>query len=493
LTDPTELDRDADLRPDDPQRPPPRPLTAEEEEAVRGEPDAATTENPYGVDDDTVREIEALLDEARLDRVEKAVTAMHSADLADLLEMLHPEDRTTVVGIIRPSLRIDAEVLLHLNEDVREQVMKLLSAEEIAQALAELDSDDALELIEGLDDDERVEILSHLPVADRLLVEEGLTFPEYSAGRLMQREFVAVPMFWTVGKTIDWLRAARELPDDFYQIFTVDPRFHVAGGASLSRIMRSKRSVRLADIMDGEIRTIPATMDQEEVAYLFRQYGLVSAPVVDDDGRLLGVITVDDVVEVIDEEHEDDLLKLGGVQEIDVYRAVLKTTRSRFTWLSVNLLTAVLASAVIAIFEGTIQQAVALAILMPIVASMGGNAGTQTLTVTVRGIAMHELEGRSARRFVLKELAVATLNGLGFAVIGGAIAAVWFSDWMLGGVIAMAMVITLIVAGLTGALIPMVLDKMKIDPAVASSIFLTTVTDVVGFFTFLGLAAIILL
>ena len=203
--------------------------------------------------------------------------------------------------------------------------------------------------------------------------------------------------------------------------------------------MRSKRSVRLADIMDGEIRTIPATMDQEEVAYLFRQYGLVSAPVVDDDGRLLGVITVDDVVEVIDEEHEDDLLKLGGVQEIDVYRAVLKTTRSRFTWLSVNLLTAVLASAVIAIFEGTIQQAVALAILMPIVASMGGNAGTQTLTVTVRGIAMHELEGpASARRFVLKELAVATLNGLGFAVIGGAIAAVWFSDWMLGGVIAMA-------------------------------------------------------
>jgi magnesium transporter len=489
LTDPTELQDDA---------PPkggggPRPLGPEEEEAVRAEPEAASTDNPYGVDDAMVKEIEGWLDEARLDKVERAVTALHSADVADVLEMLHPEDRVTVVGIIRPTLGIDAEVLTHLNEEVRDQILGLLDPEEIARALGELESDDALELIEGLDDDARVEILSHLPVADRMLVEEGLTFPEYSAGRLMQREVVAVPMFWTVGKTIDWLRAAKNLPDDFYQIFTVDPRHHIAGGASLSRIMRSKRSVRLADIMDAEIRTIPAAMDQEEVAYLFRQYGLVSAPVVDDDGRLLGVVTVDDVVEVIDEEHEDDLLKLGGVQEIDVYRAVLRTTRSRFTWLSVNLLTAVLASGVIAIFEGTIQQAVALAVLMPIVASMGGNAGTQTLTVTVRGIAMHELEGRAARKFVLKELAVGTLNGLGFALVGGAIAALWFGDILLGGVIGMAMVITLIVAGLTGALIPMALDKLKIDPAVASSIFLTTVTDVVGFFTFLGLAAVILL
>jgi len=486
LTDPTELRDDAPDR-NAPERNAP---DRRDEEETR---EAETTEPGFGVSVDLVREIEGYLDSARLDKVERAVTELHSADLADLLERLHPDDRNTVVGIIRPSLRIDAEVLTHLHEEVRDEVMSLLDAGEIAAALGELDSDDAFELIEGLDEDLRDEVLSFLPAADRLLVEEGLTYPEYSAGRLMQREFVAVPMFWTVGKTIDYLRANKDLPEDFYMIFTVDPRFHVAGGALLSRILRAKRSVKLSELMDDEIRTIPATTDQEEVAFLFRQYGLVSAPVVDDDGRLLGVVTVDDVVEVIDEEHEDDLLKLGGVQEADTYRAVLQTTRARFTWLIVNLVTAVVASGVIAIFEGTISQLVALAVLMPIVASMGGNAGTQTLTVTVRSLAMKELSGRNTRRLIVKELLVGTLNGAGFAVIGGAIAAAWFGDILLGAVIAMAMIITLIVAGLTGTLIPIALEKLKVDPAVASGIFLTTVTDVVGFFTFLGLAAIILL
>ncbi|MEO3433662.1 magnesium transporter [Inquilinus sp. CAU 1745] len=452
-----------------------------------------TTDATPVIDDAFIERITQSLDEGAIDEVERELAVLHSADLADLLEHLHPEDRATIVGIIKPTLKLDAEVLTHLDEEIRSQVFELLTPGEIAAALAELDSDDALTLIEGLEEEEREEILAALPVRRRLLVEEGLTFPEYSAGRLMQREYIAVPMFWTVGRTIDYLRAAEDLPDDFFLIFSVDPMHRPTGAVPLSRVLRSKRSVKIADLVQDEVRPIAATTDQEEVAYMFRQYGLVSAPVVDDSGRLIGVVTVDDVVDVIDEEAEDDLLKLGGVAEDDFYSAVLDTSRSRFSWLGLNLLTAILASGVIAIFEGTIEQIVALAVLMPIVASMGGNAGTQTLTVAVRALAMKELSASNARRVIGKELLVGSINGLAFAIIAGGITAVWFGDPTLALVIGAAMIINLVIAALSGTLIPLALDRFRIDPAVASGVFLTTVTDVVGFFAFLGLAAWVLI
>lgn len=452
-----------------------------------------TTETAYVVDDDYVRRISELLEAGRTGEVERIIALLHSADLADLLERLHPEDRTTVVGIIRPLLRLDGEVLTYLNEDVRAEIFKQLTPQEIAAALAGLDSDDALTLIEDLEEDEREEILAALPVRRRLLVEEGLTFPEYSAGRLMQREYIAVPMFWTVGKTIDYLRAADDLPDDFFLIFTVDPRHRPVGSVPLSRILRSRRSVKIADLVQDEIRPIHATTDQEEVAYMFRQYGLVSAPVVDDAGRLIGVITIDDVVDVIDEEAEDDLFKLGGISEDDLYRAVLDTSRSRLPWLAINMVTAIVAASVVALFESTIASVVALAVLMPIVAGMGGNAGTQALTVAVRAIAMRELSSSNAWRVLSKELLVGIVNGSLLAAAAALIAGLWFGDPTIGLVIGAAMIINIGLASFFGALVPLGLRKIGVDPAVASAVFLTTLTDTIGFFALLGLATWILL
>lgn len=456
-----------------------------------------TDEDEYGGFDQRdrlIRLIEEAIDDYRLTDVEELLHPLHAADVADILHALTNDDRRTVIGLIRPQLVADADTLAHLDEEVRDQIVELLDTREVAAAIEELDTDDAVYLVQDLDDAERKDILSALKPETRELLEEGLSFPEYSAGRLAQREMVVVPRFWTVGKVIDYLRSEDELPDDFYMIFVADPEGHPVGSVILSRVLRSRRSVKLETLIDDDIRTIPADMDQERVAELFRRYSLISAPVVNPaDGRLIGVITVDDVVDVIDEEAEDDLLKLGGVQKDDIYAAAWSVTRSRFSWLVVNLLTAILAAAVIALFEATIAQAVALAVLMPIVASMGGNAGTQTLTVTVRGIATGELSGRAARRLVTKELIVGMLNGGIFAVIAGGVTFLWSGDAALSLVIASAMVITMFVAGLSGTLIPLALNRLKVDPAIASGVFLTTVTDVVGFFAFLGLAAWILL
>ena len=437
--------------------------------------------------------IETALAEEVHEDVEALPDALHAADLADLLTRLEPEDRNRTLAILEPQLQRDPEVLAYLNDEVLEEALTLFEPKQLAKALIELDSDDAFDLIEHLKDNVRDEVLAELPSLERRWAEEALALPEYSAGRLMQREFLAVPIFWTVGKTIDYLRVAENLPDEFYDIFVTDPMYRPRGDIRISQILRSKRSVRLADLVTEELHTVPAAMDQEEVARLFRLYGLTSAPVVDEAGRLIGVITVDDVVAVIDEEAEDDLLKLGGVQEDDLYRDVLETSRARFSWLGVNLFTAIVASGVIAIFEGTIEQLVALAVLMPIVASMGGNAGTQALTVAVRALATKEITDRNARRIVWKEALVGGLNGLLFAGITGGVATAWFGDWVLGLVMGLAMIGTLIVAGLAGTVIPLALNRLRIDPALASGVFLTTVTDVVGFFAFLGLAAWILL
>ena len=431
--------------------------------------------------------------------VRTLMAELHPADAADLLERLGADERARVVEILRSEF--DSEILSELDETVRDHVVECLGVENVAVVIVGMDSDDALEVVEELDEDEQQQVLDAIPVGDRTLIEEGLSYPEDSAGRLMQREVVTIPTFWNVGETIDFLRKSadrddgegeNELPTQFYDLFVVDPSHKPVGTIPLSRILRTRRPVSVTDIMETEMKLLPVTTDQEDVAFVFRQRDLVSAPVVDDGGRLVGAVTIDDVVDVIDEEHEEDIMLLGGVKEDDLYDATLDTTRARFMWLLINLGTAILASIVIGLFDATLEQMVALAVLMPIVASMGGNAGTQSLTVAVRALAMKELTSTNAVRVIGKEALVGVFNGILFAVLIGIVVWLWFGSVGLGVVIGLAMIVNMFVAGLAGTTIPLALDRMGIDPAVASSVFLTTLTDVVGFFVFLGLAALLL-
>ncbi|MFT7571876.1 MAG: magnesium transporter [Paracoccaceae bacterium] len=438
-----------------------------------------------GLNPDVIRDAIVALDSDDGAAILEIVEPLHPAEIADLIEMLRGPMRTQLVELLRP--KFDPEILAELDETVRDEVAEQLGTETIAKAIATLDSDDALNLISTLEETKQRRVLHAISFALRSMLEEGLAFPEESAGRLMQREFVAVPAFWTVGEVIDFLRESDDLPDDFYDVFVVDPRHRLIGYVALNRILRAKRPVKVRDIMIEEFVSVPVQMDQEEVAYVFAQQDLVSAPVVDDSERLIGVITIDDIVDVIHQEAEEDIMRLGGVQEDDLYAAVLDTGKSRFTWLFVNLITAVLASVVIGLFQGTIEQVVMLAVLMPIAASMGGNAGTQTLTVAVRAIAMKELTTANAFRVLSKEVLVGTFNGLLFALIIGVIASIWSGSMAIGAVMAAAMVITMIIAGLAGAAIPLGLSRTRFDPAIASGVFLTTITDVVAFLAFLGL------
>lgn len=416
---------------------------------------------------------------------------LHYADAADILQQLKSDDRTQVYQIVGTSF--DPDIISELDDDILEEVVEEMGANQVAQAISEMDSDDALSVLEELDEDDQKEVLEALPIGERSIILEGLSFPEDSAGRLMQRDLVAVPSFWTVGETLDYLRGDVDLPDDFYEIFVVDPMFKPLGTVPLSRLMRNKRPIRVSSLMEEQLTTVPVETDQEEVAFIFRDRDLVSAPVVDKNARLLGVITIDDVVDVIDEEHEEDIMRMGGVTQDEFYSSAVDAAKSRLVWLVVNLGTAILASMVIGLFSDTIEQLVALAVLMPIVASMGGNAGTQTLTIAVRAIAMKELTPANALRVVGKEVAVGSVNGIIFAILIGTATWAWFGDAKLAAVIGAAMVVNMIVAGFSGALIPVALDRFGADPAISSSVFLTTVTDVVGFFAFLGLAALVLL
>ena len=419
------------------------------------------------------------------------VTPLHAADMADLLGLLRGRQRYQLLDIL--GARLNPEVLPNLDESLRDKVVAALPAQVLASAIAALETDDSVYLLENLSEERKAEILDLLSNVDRAPVEKGLSYPEDTAGRLMRSELVAVPPFWTVGQTIDYMRTVEGLPDQFYEIFIVDPTFHPIGTVPLSRVACSRRPVLIGDLMDEEQTLIPVLLDQEEVAFLFDRYSLVSAAVVDENERLVGVVTVDDVVNVISEEAEEDILKLGGVQEAELSDTVLTATRRRFPWLLVNLFTAIIASLVIAQFEATLEQIVALAILMPIVASMGGNAGTQTLTVAVRAIATKELNPANAFRVIVREVFVGGNNGLLFALLMGVTGWIWFGDPALGAVLAIAMVINMLAAGLAGILAPLALDKLNLDPAMASGVVVTTVTDVVGFFAFLGLAALILL
>jgi magnesium transporter len=416
------------------------------------------------------------------------VKDLKAPDLADVIELLEPDDRITLIESIGPSF--DFEVLSELDESVRDQVSEGLPNALLAKAVTHLDTDDAAYVIESLEESDKQEILAQLPSSERQAIERNLEYPEETAGRIMQADFVAVPPFWTVGAVVDHMRESDDLPDYFSEIFVVDPTFHVLGALDLSRLLRTKRDVTVSEIMNPDRHVVLATEGQEEVARQFQRYDLMSAPVVDASNRLVGVVTVDDVVEVIQDEADFEIKALAGVGDESLSDTVVEVAKPRFWWLFVNLFTALLASAVIGLFGATIEKMVALAVLMPIVASMGGNAGTQTMTVAVRALATRELTAANVTRVVVRETAVGLLNGVAFAILMGLIAYFWFQSTRLGLVIGAAMIINLLAAALAGIFIPLALNRMKFDPAVSSTVFVTTVTDVVGFFAFLGLAAV---
>ena len=416
---------------------------------------------------------------------------LHPADIADLLEQISAPERRDLIRLY--DREFDGEILSELDESIRDEVMAILRPEVLADAVRELESDDVVDLIEDLTLVQQDVILDALDDSDRVAVEQSLTYPEKSAGRLMQREVVMAPEHWTVGQAIDYLRAQETLPEQFYHVTLVDPRFKPVGNVTLGKLMGSKRETLLWELTEAVFQIIPAMQSESEVAYAFNQYHLISAPVVDEDERLVGVITIDDAMIVLDEGHEEDILRLAGVGEGSLSDRVINTTKQRLPWLAVNLVTAIAASLVIAQFEAAITQIVALAVLMPIVASMGGNAGTQSLTVAVRAIATKDLTSSNMWRVIRREVFVGLINGLVFALIMGVVGLIWFGSPALGYVIAAAMVINMVVAGLAGTAIPVLLEKFGIDPALASGAFVTTVTDVVGFFAFLGLAALVLL
>ena len=442
--------------------------------------------------DESVQKITNYLDNYQNNKILEYLKDLHNADIADLLQNLDPVLRLSLINII--SDKFDPEILTYLNDSLREEIVETLDIKKLATNAKELDIDDAVDLVEDLEEKDQNIFLENLEEEERSLIEEGLNYPEDSAGRLMQRQFVAVNQSWDVGQAIDYLRDNKEnLPEDFYDIYLINNNQEAKGVVPLGRLMGSKREIELNSISNKELRLINVNTDQEDVALLFNKYGLVSAPVINNQKKIIGSITVDDVVEVIEEEREEDILKLGGVDHTDLYESVISTTKSRISWLIVNLMTAVVASIVIGLFEAAIEKVVALAILMPIVASMGANAGTQTLTVAVRAIAVKELTTSNALKIITKETFIGGINGMIFAIIISLISVYWFENLMLGLIIGIAMISNLILAGFAGIVIPLVLDKLKIDPALASAVILTTITDVFGFLSFLGLATLFLI
>ncbi len=434
---------------------------------------------------DYVEEVELALDAGDDSRVYELVEPLHPADIADLLELFERDERAQLAAAITDLM--SSEVIAELNDFVREEMMEALAPEAVANIAEQLETDDAVQLIEDLDEADQQAILAELDAEDRAAIESALAYPEETAGRLMNREFVAVPERWSVGDLIDYLRDENDLPGEFYEIFVVDERHHPVGTCALSWVLRAPRNLALADVMKRDQTLIPVAIDQEEVALMFQKYGLISAAVVDENERLVGQMTADDVVHIIAEEAGEDTLLLSGAGEGDINEPIRDAYSSRVRWLVANLGTALVASLIIALFGAAIEQLVALAVLMPIVASIGGNAGTQTMAVTVRAIAMNQLTRSNTRRMVWREMRVALMNGATIAVLIGVATGAIFTP-LLGAVIAMAMAINVLVAGLAGVLVPVIFERLDQDPAVASSVFVTMITDSMGFFAFLGLA-----
>ncbi len=416
---------------------------------------------------------------------------LHEADIADILEQITPEDRRRVMRLWGE--HVDGEVLTELEEGVRDDIMEDTPDEILAEAVKDLDTDDVVYLVEDLEPPQQEKLLESLDDADRIAVEQSLSHEEDTAGRLMQREMVVAPQHWTVGDAIDYMRSATDLPQDFYDVIVVNPAMHPVGTVPLGKLMGAAREVFLSELMNPDFHAIPVDTPDEDVAYIFNQYHMVSAPVVDHNGRLVGVITIDDAMEILEDEAEEDMKRLAGVGDEELSSSVRETAKLRFPWLAVNLVSSITAAFVISRFSDAINSMVALAVLMPIVASMGGNAGTQTLTVTVRALATRDLTSANALRIIGREMAVGLVNGLAFAVLVGGIGYFWFGNPMLGVVLGLAMIGNMFVAALAGILVPMGLEKLGADPALASGAFVTTMTDIVGFFTFLGLATLILL
>ena len=420
-----------------------------------------------------------------------AIKNLHEADVAELITVLSHEHRSIFMDLVGPKL--PAAVFAELDDHIRREIVEHVDINKLVMTVQELDSDDAVFVLEDLAVAEQKEVLEKIPALNRASIERALEFPEQSAGRLAQAEFVAVPPYWTVGQTIDHLRSSHEFIFDFHDILLVDPRNSPNGIVHLSKLLRSQRNIKMESLTDDDLTVIDASTDREDVARLFERYHLFSAPVVDGRGWLIGVITADDVFDVINEEAGEDILLLGGIGDEKITDTVIQAASSRFSWLLLNLFTAILASLVIGLFDASLDQMVALAILMPIVASMGGNAGTQTLTITIRSLSTQEISRLNYLRTIFHELGIGIINGILFAAITGLVGAFWFSNLSLGLVLAVAMILNLIVASLAGILIPLGLDRAGIDPAVASSVFVTTVTDVVGFLAFLGFATLFLL
>ena len=455
---------------------------------------ATRPESPRGI-----RGEGGALDPAFVERVSDAVLRhdagalrqlvgdLHESDLGDVLQALEPEERQRLIRLLGDDF--DWIALTEVSDTVRSAILESIPNEQIAEVVRALDSDDALEIISDLDEEDRDAVLAGLPFAERIALERSLDYPEDSAGRRMTTKFIAVPPFWTVGQTIDFMREDERLPDEFTELYVVDPRFRFVGTVPLDRLLRSQRPTRIEEIVSEAKHSVQATDDQEDVARLFERYNLLSVGVTDEHGRLVGVITVDDIVDVIEEEADEDIKRLAGVGGEEISDSVVRSVRSRFVWLFLNLGTAFAAAAVIALFDGTIEQMVALAILMPIVASLGGNAATQAMTVTVRALATRDLATIRSFRFVRREAAIGLLNGAIFAAIVGVAAGSVFANPQLGMVIAAALVVNMLAAGLAGVLVPLAFHRFGADPALASTVFVTAVTDVIGFFAFLGLAA----
>ena len=452
-------------------------------------PASALRDAEGAIREDFVADIANAIEERDGKRLRELAGDLHESDTGDLIEALDPDLRPKFIELLGADF--DFSALTEVDDTVREEILEELPAETVAEGVRELDSDDAVYILEDLPKEEQVEILEQLPASERAPLERSLLYPEGSAGRRMQMEFIAVPPGRTVGETIDFMRETPDLPERFYEIYAVGPAQKFLGAVPLDRLLRTKRPVTIESLVDPDRRVVRATDDQEEVARQFERYDLVAAPVVDEGDRLVGVMTVDDIVDVIEEEAEEDIKALGGVaKHEELSDSVWTIAKGRFPWLFANLLTALLSASVIAMFEASIQKMVALAVLMPIVASMGGNAGTQTMTVAVRALATRDLSDANSLRFARREFLVGLINGLGFAAIMGAVATLWFQTSDLGLVIGLAMVCVLVAAAVGGFVIPVILGKLGIDPAVSSGPFVTTITDIIGFFSFLGIATL---